>query len=47
MTDDDQPVDDATVSWAELLAEATARLARSGSDNPQIDARRIVTSRSR
>lgn len=42
MTDGEQPADDGTISWRDLLGEATARLARSGSDTAEIDARRIV-----
>lgn len=37
----DQP-EEGTVSWGELLAEAAARLERSGSESAEIDARRIV-----
>lgn len=33
---------DGTVSWAELMAEAEARLRRCGLESPAIDARRIV-----
>ena len=42
MTDGGRPADDGTISWRDLLAEATARLARSGSETAEIDARRIV-----
>lgn len=38
----DDQLDEGTVSWAELLAEATARLELSGSESAEIDARRIV-----
>lgn len=38
----DDQLDEGTVSWAELLAEATARLEQSGSESAEIDARRIV-----
>ena len=38
----DDHLDEGTVSWAELLAEATARLEQSGSESAEIDARRIV-----
>ncbi|MEM8705673.1 MAG: peptide chain release factor N(5)-glutamine methyltransferase [Actinomycetota bacterium] len=45
MTDDENGVDpdlDGTISWSDLLAEATARLERAGLELPAIDARRIV-----
>ena len=38
----DEQLEEGTVSWGELLAEATARLERSGSESAEIDARRIV-----
>ena len=38
----DDQLEEGTVSWGELLAEATARLERSGSESAEIDARRIV-----
>ncbi|MEL0000489.1 MAG: HemK/PrmC family methyltransferase, partial [Acidimicrobiaceae bacterium] len=44
MSDDDPEVADleGTVTWSELLAEATARFERAGLESPAIDARRIV-----
>ena len=38
----DDQLEEGTVSWGELLAEATARLERSGSESAEVDARRIV-----
>ena len=44
MSDSDPEVADleGTVTWSELLAEATARFERAGLESPAIDARRIV-----
>ena len=44
MSDDDPEVADleGTVTWSELLAEATTRFERAGLESPAIDARRIV-----
>jgi release factor glutamine methyltransferase len=44
VSDDDPEVADleGTVTWSELLAEATARFERAGLESPAIDARRIV-----